>query len=460
MTGRVQTTVNRTSLEALADLVGHGSDAASTTRISGTVIELAADSCLVSGLSKFAQIDDIVEFDTPEKALLGQIVRIGVGAVTIKPLSSFQSVRIGTKVAYRGGLSLRPHLAWKGRILNAFGEPVDGKGPLPIGERRMQLDNDPPHALERQRVSKPLQTGIKVIDVFTPLCRGQRVGVFAGSGLGKSTLLRMLAAAPDFDTVVVALVGERGREVREFLEDGLGPIAERTISVISTSDESSMMRRLAPSTAVCMAEFFRDEGDSVLLIVDSITRFAHAARDAAMAAGEPPIARGYSPSVFSDLVRLLERTGPGRDNSSGSITGVFSVLVDGDDHDEPIADTIRGTLDGHIVLDRAIAQQGRYPAVDPLRSLSRLAPHIWSSDQQRLVMSLRAMIARYEDGRDMRMLSGQQNGVDPLTDQAVELIPRLYEILEQAPEDPLSDDPFRDIATAFAAQINENPVPQ
>ena len=214
-----------------------------------------------------------------------------------------------------------------------------------------------------------------------------------------------------------------------------------------------MMRRLAPSTAVCMAEFFRDQGHSVLLIVDSITRFAHAARDAAMAAGEPPIARGYSPSVFSDLVRLLERTGPGRDGSSGSITGVFSVLVDGDDHDEPISDTIRGTLDGHIILDRSIAQHGRYPAVDPLRSLSRLAPQIWSADQQKLAHSLRAMIARYEEGRDMRMISGHQRGADALADQAVELIPRLYDILEQSPEDPTSSDPFRDIAEAFSSQI-------
>lgn len=445
--------MNRTSLQELADLVRQGPDTAIATRISGTVTELAADSCLVSGLSKFAQIDDIVVFDTPDRALLGQVVRIGIGEVTVKPLSNLHNVRIGTHVAYRGALSLQPHLSWKGRVVNAFGQPVDGKGALTQGTERLQLDNNPPHALERQRVSEPLATGIKVIDVFTPLCRGQRIGVFAGTGLGKSTLLRMLAAAPDFDTVVVALVGERGREVREFLEDGLGPIAERTISVVSTSDESSMMRRLAPTTAVCMAEFFRDQGHSVLLIVDSITRFAHAARDAAMAAGEPPVARGYSPSVFSDLVRLLERTGPGRDDAGGSITGVFSVLVDGDDHDEPISDTIRGTLDGHIVLDRAIAQQGRYPAVDPLRSLSRLAPHIWSPDQQKLVMSLRAMIARYEDGRDMRMISGHQKGADPLADQAVELIPRLYDILQQSPEDPTSKDPFRDIAEAFSAQI-------
>lgn len=444
-----------TSLQALADLVKQEASALTDPTVSGSVIELAADSCLVSGLSNVAQINDVIEFATPEKQLLGQVIRIGQKDVAVKPLSSLQNVRIGTSVQYRGALSLQPHTSWRGRVLNAYGQPIDGEGALQQGTQAMQLDGDPPLALERQRVNQPLATGIRVIDVFTPLCRGQRIGIFAGSGLGKSTLLRMLAAAPDFDTIVVALVGERGREVREFLEDGLGAAADKTVSVISTSDESSMMRRLAPSTAVCIAEFFRDQGQSVLLIVDSITRLAHAARDAAMAAGEPPIARGYTPSVFSDLVRLLERTGPGRNDSSGSITGVFSVLVDGDDHDEPIADTIRGTLDGHIVLDRSIAQQGRFPAVDPLRSLSRLAPQIWTLAQQKLANSMRSMISRYEDGKDIRMLGGHQKGADELTDQAVELVPKLYEILQQSPDDPMSNDPFRDIAAAFASQISD-----
>ena len=204
------------------------------------------------------------------------------------------------------------------------------------------------------------------------MCAGQRIGIFAGSGVGKSSLLAMLARAPDFDTVVIALVGERGREVREFLDDTLGDNRASAIAVVSTGDESPMMRRLAPKTAMTVAEYFRDRGDSVLLIVDSVTRFAHAARDVALAAGEPAVARGYAPSVFSDLPRLLERAGPG-DDGSGSITGVFSVLVDGDDHNDPVADNIRGTLDGHIVLDRAIADQGRYPAVNILSSISRLA---------------------------------------------------------------------------------------
>ena len=254
-----------------------------------------------------------------------------------------------------------------------------------------------------------MQTGVKVLDLFTPLCAGQRIGVFAGSGIGKSTLLGMLARSQGFDSAVIALVGERGREVREFLEEALGRASASAVTVVATGDESPMMRRLAPKTALCIAEFLRDRGENVLLIVNSITRFAHAAREVALAAGEPPVARGYAPSVFSDLPKLLERAGPGPDGV-GSITGIFSVLVDGDDHNDPVADSIRGTLDGHIVLDRAIADQGRYPAVNVLTSVSRLAKSAWSSDQAKLIGMLRALIARFEDTRDLRLMGGYRAG--------------------------------------------------
>jgi flagellum-specific ATP synthase len=225
--------------------------------------------------------------------------------------------------------------------------------------------------------------------------------------------------------------------------------ARSTVAVVSTGDESPMMRRLAPKTAMAVAEHFRDQGESVLLIVDSITRFAHALREAALAAGEPPVARGYTPSVFSELPALLERAGPGEDGC-GSITGVFSVLVDGDDHNDPVADSIRGTLDGHIVLDRAIAAQGRFPAVDVLRSISRLAQHAWTPDQQTLVARLRAMIARFEDTRDLRALGGYQPGADAELDQALALVPRIYGALEQTPATPASADAFRELAEAIS----------
>jgi flagellum-specific ATP synthase len=312
----------------------------------------------------------------------------------------------------------------------------------------LPLDAEPPPALRRARVRTPIKTGIRVIDLFTPMCAGQRIGVFAGSGVGKSSLLAMLARAPDFDTVVIALVGERGREVREFLDDTLGAKRDSAVAVVSTGDESPMMRRLAPRTAMTVAEYFRDLGQSVLLIVDSVTRFAHAARDVALAAGEPAVARGYAPSVFSDLPRLLERAGPGLEGS-GSITGVFSVLVDGDDHNDPVADNIRGTLDGHIVLDRAIADQGRYPAVNILSSISRLSQPKWTPEQRALVSRLRAMVARYEDTRELRLMGGYVAGADPVLDQAVKTVPKIYESMTQSLESPPCQDPFVELASSL-----------
>jgi len=300
-------------------------------------------------------------------------------------------------------------------------------------------------------VRTPVKTGIRVMDLFTPLCAGQRIGIFAGSGIGKSTLLSMLARATGFDTTVLALVGERGREVREFLEDALGRERARTVAVVATGDESPMLRRLAPKSAMCIAEHLRDRGENVLLIVDSVTRFAHAARDVALSAGEPPVARGYPPSVFSDLPKLLERAGPGEEGT-GSITGVFAVLVDGDDHNDPVADSIRGTLDGHIVLDRAIAEQGRYPPVDVLASVSRLTRAVLTPEQQKLILKLREMIAQYEDTRDLRLMGGYRNGTDPGLDKAVQFVPRIYDTLRQTPDEPPSGDAFQEIARALAAE--------
>ncbi|MGO9421305.1 MAG: flagellum-specific ATP synthase FliI, partial [Roseiarcus sp.] len=256
------------------------------------------------------------------------------------------------------------------------------------------------------------------------------------------------ARAAPIDTVVIALVGERGREVREFLDDTLGVNRYSAVAVVSTGDESPMMRRLAPKTAMAVAEYFRDQGEQVLLILDSVTRFAHAARDVALAAGEPAVARGYAPSVFSDLPRLLERAGPGLEGA-GSITGIFSVLVDGDDHNDPVADAVRGTLDGHFVLDRAIADEGRYPAVNILTSVSRLAHPIWTPEQRKLVTNLRALVARYEETRELRLMGGYTPGADPLLDKAIKSAPRIYEAMMQAPDAPPCEAPFIDLAAAL-----------
>lgn len=443
------------ALDRLAAAMLEGARALPKTRVSGTVTEIATSHYRVAGLSRFVRLGECVKVEVGDREQIGEVVRIEDAAITLKPFDSRCDTAIGARAYKAESLSLWPHESWKGRVIDALGRAIDDLGPLVSGERPMPLDAEPPPALKRARVRNPVKTGIRVVDLFTPLCAGQRIGVFAGSGVGKSSLLAMLAKAPDFDVVVIALVGERGREVREFLEETLGANRESAIAIVSTGDESPMMRRLAPKTAVTVAEYFRDRGQSVLLIIDSVTRFAHAARDVALAAGEPAVARGYTPSVFSDLPRLLERAGPGYDGS-GSITGVFSVLVDGDDHNDPVADAIRGTLDGHIVLDRAIADQGRYPAVNILSSISRLSAPRWTPEQAQLVTRLRALIARYEDTRELRLMGGYTPGSDPGLDQAVKTVPRIYEAMTQSLTAPPSQDPFIDLATALRARPEES----
>lgn len=428
----------------------------SQIRHGGIVTEVTPAFCRVAGLSQFVTLGDTISLES-KVVELGEVVRIDADVITVKPFESPLKAALGTPAWQRGPVSLAPHASWKGRMINSLGEPVDNKGPLKSGSRSVTTNAEPPSAIDRQRVTKPVSTGVRVIDLFTPICAGQRIGIFAGSGIGKSTLLGMLARARGFDTVVVALVGERGREVREFVEDALGPEAARAITVVSTGDESPMMRRLAPKTAMTVAEYFRDQGESVLLIVDSVTRFAHAARDVAMAAGEPPVARGYTPSVFSDLPKLLERAGPGLEGQ-GSITGIFAVLVDGDDHNDPVADSIRGTLDGHIVLDRNIADEGRFPAVNVLTSVSRLAQHVWTPDQQILMRKLKAMVARFEDTRDLRLIGGYKRGTDAELDNAIDHVPRIYDYLRQGPGEPPSSDSFQGLARALTPPRQDPPA--
>lgn len=412
--------------------------------VSGAVSEIAPTHFRVSGLSRFVRLGELIGVKSNERPQIGEVVRIDSDGVIAKPFDRKFSGGLGSVAFRMPPLSFAPDPNWKGRVINALGAPLDGQGTLIPGSRAVSVDAEPPPAMKRARVHKPLRTGVRVIDLFAPICAGQRVGIFAGSGVGKSTLLAMLARSGGFDTVVLALVGERGREVREFIEDVLGNDRARAITVVSTGDESPMMRRLAPKTAMAVAEYFRDRGESVLLVVDSITRFAHAAREVALAAGEPAVARGYAPTVFTDLPRLLERAGPG-ENGSGTITGIFSVLVDGDDHNEPIADTIRSTLDGHIVLSRHIADQARYPAVDVLASVSRLAHCVWDPEERELVSKLRAMIAKYEDTRDLRLMGGYQSGRDSGLDQAVDLVPKIYSAMKQDAAAAPSGDAFREL---------------
>lgn len=432
------------SLAALETEVG-------PVKLSGRVTQVSAEAIRVSGLSRLVCLGDLVQFEGRSGIRQGEIIRLDQNDVVVKPLERVTDIGIGNVASVMGGLTIHPDISWRGRVINALGEPIDGKGPLTIGVEAFLLDRAPPPAMKRSKVSEGVKTGVRAIDLFTPLCVGQRVGVFAGSGVGKSTLLGMLAGFGDFDTVVVALVGERGREVREFIDDILGETLVNSVVVASTGDESAMQRRLAPKTAMSVAEYYRSLGQKVLLILDSATRFAHAARDVAMAAGEPPVARGYPPSVFADLARLIERAGPGS-NGEGSITGIFSVLVDGDDHNDPVSDTIRGLLDGHIVLDRQIAEAGQYPPVNVLKSTSRLASRAWSPDQQELIHRIKGLISQYEDTKDLRMMGGFQAGGDEQLERACRLVPRIYEAMRQASNQVIAGDPFAELAQALAIE--------
>ncbi|WP_378949049.1 flagellar protein export ATPase FliI [Mesorhizobium sp. ANAO-SY3R2] len=439
-------------LAALELLERRFADDRTLVRRGGRVTEIAPTHYRVGGLSAIARLGDIVEHRGQGRSRRGEIVQIGRNEVLVAPYESSEDVGVGDAVFTRGPISITPHPSWRGRAIDALGRPIDNGPPLIRSAQQDASEAVPPAALARQRVDTGFMTGVRVIDIFTPLCFGQRMGVFAGSGVGKSTLLAMLAGADAFDTVVVALIGERGREVREFLEDTIGAASmAKTVAVVATSDESAMMRRRAPDTAMRVAEHFRDQGHRVLLVLDSITRFAHALREVAIGAGEPPVARGYPASVFTELPRLLERAGPGMEGT-GSITAIISVLIDGDDHNDPVADSVRGILDGHVVLDRAIAEQGRYPPVNPLASISRLAGKAWTPDQRVLVSRLKAMISRFEDTRDIRLLGAYQPGADPELDLAVRQVPVIYEALGQSPVDGPSFDPFSDLASHLRAK--------
>ncbi len=422
-------------------------------RRGGRIAEVSATHYKVNGLSDIARLGDIVEHRSHAGTRSGEIVRIARDEIVVAPFERSADAGVGDPVFRRGPFTVSPHPSWRGRAVDALARAIDGGPPLLRGDSEDGGGSATPGALERQRVGTAFSTGVRVIDIFTPLCFGQRLGIFAGSGVGKSTLLAMLAGADAFDTVVVALIGERGREVREFLEDTIGPSMAKTVAVVATSDESAMMRRRAPDTAMRVAEYFRDQGHRVLLVLDSITRFAHALREVATGTGEPPVARGYPASVFTDLPKLLERAGPGAEGK-GSITAIISVLIDGDDHNDPVADSVRGILDGHVVLDRTIAEQGRYPPVNPLASISRLAGKAWSPEQRTLVTRLKSMISRFEDTRDIRLLGAYQGGADPELDLAVRQVPLIYEALAQSPKDPPSADPFADLAHHLKAKQN------
>lgn len=369
------------------------------------------------------------------RTIPAEVVGFNGDNAVVMPFASLDGVRRGCRalVANASG-QVRPADAWLGRVLNALGEPIDGKGPLPQGSAPVPYRNSPPSAHSRQRVGQPLDLGVRALNTFLTCCRGQRLGIFAGSGVGKSVLLSMLARNADADISVIGLIGERGREVQEFLQDDLGAEGlARSVVVVATSDEPALMRRQAAYLTLAIAEFFRDEGRDVMCMMDSVTRFAMAQREIGLSTGEPPTTKGYTPTVFTELPRLLERAGPGADK--GTITGIFTVLVDGDDHNEPVADAVRGILDGHIVMERAIAERGRYPAINILKSVSRTMPK--SADPAFLpdITRARQMMATYSDMEELIRLGAYRAGSNAEVDEAIRLNPVLEDFLRQGKDE-------------------------
>ncbi|MEJ0028199.1 MAG: flagellar protein export ATPase FliI [Rhizomicrobium sp.] len=362
-----------------------------------------------------------------------EVVGFRDGRALAMPLGSLDGMTLGARADFDNQpATIFPSRAWLGRVVDGFGNPADGKGALARGTEPYPLKANPPAAASRARVGAKLDLGVRALNAFATCCQGQRMGIFSGSGVGKSTLLAMLARNSDADAIVIALVGERGREVKEFVEDDLGEEGlARSVVVAATSDEPPLVRRQAAYVAMAVAEKLRDDGLNVLLLMDSVTRFAMAQREVGLSAGEPPASKGYTPTVFAELPRLLERAGPGRQGEPGSITGLFTVLVEGDDHNEPVADAVRGILDGHIVLERNIAERGRFPAINILKSVSRAMPGCNSEAEQALVQRARAPLAVYDDMAELIRLGAYKSGTNAEVDRAVKVYPQLEAFLAQ-----------------------------
>lgn len=385
------------------------------------------------GLQGFVSIGSLCTIHIPHKApLKAEVIALTEDKAILLPFGSIEGVSYGQRITLsRNQTVIHPSEAWLGRVLNCFAEPIDGKPSPAKGEIPYGLINKPPNAHKRVRVHKKMDMGIRSINTFLSCCEGQRMGIFAGSGVGKSVLMSMIAKFSSADVIVIGLIGERGREVKEFIEDYLGEDGlKRSVVVVATSDEPSLQRRQSAYTTMAIAEYFRDQGLHVLCLMDSVTRFALAQREIGLSIGEPPTTRGYTPTVFSLLPQLLERAGPGEQNQ-GCITALFSVLVEGSDMDEPIADAVRGILDGHIVLERKIAERGRFPAINILRSVSRTLMFCNTKEQTELIDRAKKYMSVYDDMEDMIRIGAYRKGSDPTVDNAIDLREDLETFLKQ-----------------------------
>lgn len=398
------------------------------TSVRGVVIEC-------SGISDFVSLGSRCMIKNRQKNtnIQCEVVGFDNNTVLLMPFDDMDGVGAGAEVeVYQHDNVVFPDETWLGRIIDPFGNPIDNQGPVTPGEKSYPIKVNPPPANKRNRIGDKIDLGVKAIDTFVSCCYGQRMGIFAGSGVGKSVLISMLTKYADTDVKVIGLIGERGREAKEFIEEYLGEEGlKKAVIILATGDESALLRKRAAYTTMAVAEFFRDQGKEVLCIMDSITRFAMAQREIGLAIGEPPTTKGYTPSVFSELPKLLERAGPG--TNKANITALFTVLVEGDDQNEPISDAVRGILDGHIVLDRSIAERGRFPAIDVLKSVSRAMPRCNTDLENKRVIFAKKMLSIYHDMAEMIRLGAYKKGSDKDVDMSIGYYNKLETFLTQTP---------------------------
>ena len=413
-----------------------------TTRVVGLVVEATGVDLALGELCR-------IRSTRSESTVLAEVVGFHERGVLLMPLGELDGVHPGSVVEPLGrslGADVGP--AMLGRVLNGLGQPIDGKGPL-RDTRRVSMMAEPPSPLSREVISEPLETGVRAIDGVLTMGRGQRIGIFAGSGVGKSTLLGMIARRAAADVNVIALLGERGREVRDFIENALGPEGlARSVVIVATGDEAALIRARGAQLATAIAEYHRDQGKQVLLMVDSITRVAMAWREIGLAVGEPPTTKGYPPSVFASLPRLLERAG---NAARGGITGIYTVLVEGDDFNEPVADAARSILDGHVVLTRQLASAGHFPSIDVLASRSRVRDQVIDGAQRDGANEMLRLLAAYREKEDLIAVGAYQPGSHPLVDSAIRMHEPINEFLRQAPDEHQSLDVSREQVIELAA---------
>ncbi|WP_163579852.1 flagellar protein export ATPase FliI [Gracilibacillus saliphilus] len=386
---------------------------------------------LIEARGPEARIGEVCYIHTKKKneKIMAEVIGFYEKKVLLMPYSTVHNIAAGCLVeASKNALQIKVGRALIGKVIDSTGNLLDGSH-LPKGLNEYPTEQAPPNPIERPRIKEPIQIGVKAIDTMLTVGKGQRIGIFAGSGVGKSTLLGMIARNSNADINVIALIGERGREVKEFIERELGPEGlKKSIVVVATSDQSALMRIKGAYTATAISEYFRDLGYDVNLMMDSVTRVAMAQREIGLAIGEPPTTKGYTPSVFAMLPSLLERTGTSK---TGSITAFYTVLVDGDDFNEPIADTTRGILDGHYILDRKLAEKGQFPAINVLQSVSRVMPEIVSKERLELTQKIRSILATYDDNQELIQIGAYKRGSNKSVDQAIHLQPGILNVLKQ-----------------------------